>query len=732
MEGPFRNGPAVREMGRKIAIYGKGGIGKSTVSSNLTAALGGMGVKVLQIGCDPKHDSTRGLIGGRVQNTVLDYLKNTVPDDRKLEDVVTVGYKGCMCVEAGGPEPGIGCAGRGIISAFDLLGTLGAGSLDADVTLFDVLGDVVCGGFAVPLRKDYADTVYIVTSGEFMSIYAANNILRGTANYDPDRIGGLIFNSRGDPAEEERVERFSEAVGVPIIAKFGRSPAFMEAEKLGKTVVEMSPDSPIAASFRDLAHRVLEGKKYKAGFLPEEELEKIILGRESAPVHATPAHPVPKTVRSKPRPYSSGRILYGEPLHGCAFSGASSVCTSVEGLTTILHSPKSCAHFTIQLDASSVKGALRRGCRTVKAFEDPDVVCTDMDEHDMIFGGLPALEDALRRCAEAGKKDIAVITACPPGIIGDDISGAVKKAEAEYPGMRICILDEDGNGTGDFMQGVIDAGIGLAERFSEPGEKIPYSVNLVGSKTMSSNMASELAHVSDLLSAIGITVNCVLPGITDMESIGRIPRACANLKLNPDTFSCKICGFLEDGYGMETLDEPVRGGLEGTSTWIRCVSRFFGREKEGEDLIASLRKRFEVMMERPRRILSGKTCCILAIGDDVSWITEAADGAGLKTVSAYIFVRPDHTCDLNGTGLKNGFRTVTEKDIPEVMRTIDSLHPDILLSPAAADVDPSIYQSRLPCAPSSDTFAAKGLTDDWIRGMLAPAKEGWREDAAGE
>ena len=318
----------VDPMGRKIAIYGKGGIGKSTVSSNLTAALGDMGVKVMQVGCDPKHDSTRGLIGGRSQNTVLEYLKTVKPEDRRLKDVMATGYKGCLCVEAGGPEPGVGCAGRGIISAFDLLNDLGAESVDTDITLFDVLGDVVCGGFAVPLRNGYADTVYIVTSGEFMSIYAANNILRGTANYDPDRIGGLIFNSRGDPAEDGRVKAFSEAVGVPVIAVFGRSPIFMEAEKQGKTVVEMRPDSPEASSFRGLAQKVLEGRRYRARFLSEDELERTILGRTSVPEKVAPASVQSSTVSRRPRPYSSRIAEYDEPLNGCAFSGASSVCNS--------------------------------------------------------------------------------------------------------------------------------------------------------------------------------------------------------------------------------------------------------------------------------------------------------------------------------------------------------------------------------------------------------------------
>jgi len=237
---------------RRIAIYGKGGIGKSTISSNLAAALSDKGVKVMQIGCDPKHDSTRLLMAGNEQRTVLEYLRNTEEGKRRLNDIAGRGYKGCICVEAGGPEPGVGCAGRGIISAFDLLKDLGVDDIELDIVLYDVLGDVVCGGFAVPLRNDYADLVYIVTSGEFMSIYAANNILRGTANYNPDRIGGIIFNSRGDEEENERVKRFSDAVGIPVIAEFSRSKVFMEAEQTGMTVVEAFPDSEIAKKFSRL------------------------------------------------------------------------------------------------------------------------------------------------------------------------------------------------------------------------------------------------------------------------------------------------------------------------------------------------------------------------------------------------------------------------------------------------------------------------------------------------
>ena len=192
----------------QIAVYGKGGIGKSTISANISYSLASMGKKVVQIGCDPKHDSTRLLIGGRNQNTVLDYLRHTPKEKRSLDDVIVKGAGGVRCIEAGGPEPGVGCAGRGILTMFDFLDKEGMNNEDIDFKIYDVLGDVVCGGFAVPLRKGFADMVYIVTSGEFMSLYAANNILKGLLNYKDGRprVGGIILNERGMESEYEYVK----------------------------------------------------------------------------------------------------------------------------------------------------------------------------------------------------------------------------------------------------------------------------------------------------------------------------------------------------------------------------------------------------------------------------------------------------------------------------------------------------------------------------------------------
>lgn len=245
----------------KIAVYGKGGIGKSTTVSNLSAALAEKGLRVMQIGCDPKADSTGSLHHRKKVDTVLDLVRDR-KNDFTLDDMVHIGFNGVICVEAGGPTPGMGCAGRGIIAALEKLAEKGAyETYKPDVVFYDVLGDVVCGGFSMPMRNGYADRVFIITSGENMAIHAAANIAVAIENFKGRgyaSLGGIILNRRDVINEEEKVMELADDINSSIIGRLSRSETVQAAEDLNKTVIEAFPDSPMAEEYRILAEKIMK------------------------------------------------------------------------------------------------------------------------------------------------------------------------------------------------------------------------------------------------------------------------------------------------------------------------------------------------------------------------------------------------------------------------------------------------------------------------------------------
>jgi nitrogenase iron protein NifH len=270
----------MRKALRQIAIYGKGGIGKSTTTQNLTAALAENGKKIMVVGCDPKADSTRLLLGALAQRTVLDTIREE-GDDVELDKIMRFGFGGVKCVESGGPEPGVGCAGRGIITAIGLLEQLGAYTEDLDFTFYDVLGDVVCGGFAMPIREGKAKEIYIVASGETMSLYAANNISKGVARYARKggvRLGGIICNSRNVDREIDLLRAFSEELGTQLIYFIPRDNIVQRAEINRKTVLQYEPNSRQADEYRALAQTIDDNKRFTIPKpMTQERLEEILL-----------------------------------------------------------------------------------------------------------------------------------------------------------------------------------------------------------------------------------------------------------------------------------------------------------------------------------------------------------------------------------------------------------------------------------------------------------------------
>jgi nitrogenase iron protein NifH len=275
---------------RQIAFYGKGGIGKSTIASNVAAALADNGLKTMLIGCDPKSDCTRNLRGDVNIPTVLEVLREKSTEKLELtelrdgikqidlDEIVYKGYNGVLCVEAGGPEPAVGCAGRGVIVVVDLLKKLGLYDSNLDVIIYDVLGDVVCGGFGMPLRRGLADDVFIVTSADFLSIYAANNICKGISRFagrGGSPLGGIVYNVRGAIDDLTFVEEFAQSIDSKVIGAIPSDPTIMESEIYAKTVIEHKPVSNIADIFRDIAMRIYENKKTVSPKpLSPEELSK--------------------------------------------------------------------------------------------------------------------------------------------------------------------------------------------------------------------------------------------------------------------------------------------------------------------------------------------------------------------------------------------------------------------------------------------------------------------------
>lgn len=267
---------------RQCAIYGKGGIGKSTTTQNLVAGLAALGKKVMIVGCDPKADSTRLILHAKAQATIMQMAADAGSvEDLELEDVLKAGYGDIRCVESGGPEPGVGCAGRGVITAINFLEEEGAYEEELDFVFYDVLGDVVCGGFAMPIRENKAQEIYIVVSGEAMAMYAANNIAKGIVKYANSgsvRLAGLICNSRKTDREDELIEALAAKLGTQMIHFMPRDNVVQRAEIRRMTVIEYDPKSNQAEEYRTLARKIVDNKKFVIPTpVTMDELEELLM-----------------------------------------------------------------------------------------------------------------------------------------------------------------------------------------------------------------------------------------------------------------------------------------------------------------------------------------------------------------------------------------------------------------------------------------------------------------------
>ena len=737
---------------RRIAMYGKGGIGKSTLAANLSAALAEAGFRVLQIGCDPKQDSTRLLLHGRTIGSVLDYQRRTPPEARRLEAIVHSGYAGVSCVEAGGPEPGVGCAGRGILSTFDLLEQLGIERLHHDIILYDVLGDVVCGGFAVPLRHDYAEMVFIVTSGEFMSLYAANNILRGIRNYEGQgpRVGGLLFNERKLENEEERVERFAQAVGLPIVARFSRSPLFTEAESSGRTIVEAFPETELARRFHDLAFYVAnDAHRFDALPVPPDELERVIQGRDSgrliprdAELHGklkalrVPSRQILQACRIEgppplpvppPKRYCSKGVRTHSVLFGCAFNGTVHTLTQIRDASTLVHGPRSCAFLS---SLGLVAAARRLREQSAACFEErlPPIHCSQMDEHTVIFGGNSALEDALRRVNDGCRKLLCVVTTCAPGIIGDDARLVVKRFQREHGASRVLLFPSDGVITGDYMQGVLDAMRVVAEELIDPNlEPDEDAVNLVAEKNLASNTEENFFTIRDLLKSLGIRINCRFIRRTTTDEITSFMRGGLNLLAFDDAMGRAVREFLTDQFHARFAVSPFPMGFRATVEWLLEIAKHFHRVDEANTIIDRYSSDYQAWVAKLRPELQGKRVFIAAQNHRIDWVLETALELGMEVVKVGIL--ESAWDDLFLSRYQGRVPMVHPYPRDQREEDIQALNPDlVLINHPWRSLPETVRWDHIPVCPDVGFFTGIKAAARWARLLKVPAKEGWRRD----
>jgi len=711
------------------------------VAANLSVALAHAGNRVLQVGCDPKRDSTRLLLNGRAAPPVLDYIRNVPETERCLEDILMIGSCGVACIEAGGPEPGVGCAGRGILSTFELLETLGIRKIPFDVIIYDVLGDVVCGGFAVPLRKGYADAVLLVTSGEYMSVYAANNILRGIANTSDarPRVVGLVHNGRGLSDEIVQVASFAGATGLPVVASIPRDQRFAEAEKAGCTILETFPDSALAGIFSDLAGYMMRIGTGSVSLFPAQPLSDDALGQRvlgrAAEIHPPNGYnpvistlPPPKSTRideCRKSDVRSGSPGTKPPLRGCAFTGAIKNLVQMEGALTVAHAPRSCTHIVSHfLTSSMLRKQIGKSEGIGKNPALPLFLSTDMDEDSAIFGGRERLEQALVSAAEQGWNVIFVVTSCTPGIIGDDTDLAARTVMSRFPKLKIFCLPTGGNLSGDFFAGSMVA-CRIAADIIDPAISPEEGwVNIVGEISIVSNSERNFHVIETILQRLGLWVNCRFLTRTTLDQVRSFKKGSLSLLANRNADTLQIRDDLIRKFGAEFFADPFPVGFHETARWTGALARWCGQEAKANQLIEEERLLYDREIARERERMQGRRVIIVTDRGHIGWVFDIIGDLGMEIT---------RVCCMQ-TISRAGLEEIFRRNLPfrescsveSVSGEIAASRPDLVLSTILLADTGEVCHDAIPIHPDIGFKSSIALARRWNRITGIPAVEGWR------
>jgi len=715
-----------------IAFYGKGGIGKSTTISNVIAALSLKGKKILQIGCDPKHDSARLLLGGFTQTTVLEQLTRT--GVVSLDTVMLTGYNQVKCIESGGPEPGVGCAGRGIIQTLQLLKDQGLDTNQFDYVFFDVLGDVVCGGFAVPMREGYADEIYIVSSGEIASIYAANNIAKGLQRFTSThgKLGGIIGNQRGTNNERQVLEEFAKKIGTQLIAFIPRSELIPQAELNSKTILEFAPNTELANIYSTIANHIEHHSNPVIPIpLSETELEDFLheFCYNTKP-QINPPHPTQTPINNNPPKQTTSQNTTNSknntankptaqtltpkeriPVYGCSLTGAYNIINQINDATALMDSPQGCAYISYCIHQKVPPDTY--------PIDLPNLLCTNMQETDVIFGGTKNIEDSLMYIKKRfPTQPIFLITACTAGLIGDDINSLISKLNTNN--QRILHIPSDGVMGGDFYSGLLTACQLIAEQFIDKTlNPLDDTVNLIGEQNLATTANQNFQTINHILTALGIKINCRYIRQTNIDEIKNFKKAKVNLPATNGPTIDALCTFLDKHFGTQTLQIPMPIGFEQTVKFTRTVAQRFGKEALAEKLITEAQTTYKKEIEQLKPRFAGKKALINSNGANIDWLhsTLSALDVEVTQINAFNIFAPEE-------------RTLPKLEANYTADYIEKAvclnHPDFILSARTLTTD--IPCVSFPVLPPYGFNIGLDYAKELNLKLKIPFVEGWRYD----
>ena len=662
----------------RIAVYGKGGIGKSTITSNLSYSLSRMGHKVIQIGCDPKCDSTRPLLKGRYQTTVTEYMRDVPPSKRRMEDIVSEGSNGILCIEAGGPSPGTGCAGKGIISMFSTLEKMGLDGMGYDYTLYDVLGDVVCGGFSIPMRPEHSDAILIVTSGEYMSLFAANNIMKGSRQFEKEggRVAGLILNRRGLENEDSLVEAFSDATGVPILGRMDRSEIFRIASAKGCTVCEYDGTSPEAQSFQAMVESISAldlSKMASPTPLTDIELDRLYSdGRLEARGSFTDTR-VAKTHSDAIPVFTAPRRIGKGPVAAVLEAG------KVTDIPVVIHGTSSCG-FTMLNEVTEER--IRHIMSDPEAFVSPgdNLLSTDMTADSSVFGGQDRLRATLEPLVKRNKA-VLVISTCLPGMIGDDCERLIDDMQKENPDSRILFVDANRVDSGfDAHIEVIKALAGLIDTSIEPQYAF---INVVDDNFISFNKGDNRRNLGALLSEIGMVSGPGFLNDCSVDEIIGLRRYGISVLAEDGRDNNILKGILRD-KGIGFMERPLPRGYDETIEWMKELVTISGIAADPTERIT---EEYRGCVSRFSQDLSGKRVVILSWEPKKDlWMADTLEDCGCEAI---IYTVPG-----NGIPVDRVIEKGSKDDILKMLSSADAVIDGMGLVGGASIPQPETWLSH--------------------------------------